>query len=58
MEFETLGVILAALSGLYALSWKNHACLKRVESKFNAHLDIEYVKDEITEIKDSIRQLK
>jgi len=54
----TLGIILAALSGLYYAIWKNHGCIKRVESQLCAHFDIEYIKDEVTNIKDEIRQLK
>jgi len=58
MEIEVLtGITLVALSGLYFAIYKNHGCIKRIESKLDAHFDMEYVKEEITDIKDSVRQL-
>jgi len=57
-EFVVLGIILTALSGLYYAMYKNHGCIKRVESKLDAHFDAEFLKEEIIEIKDAIRQLK
>lgn len=57
MENEVfVGIILVALSGLYFAIYKNHGCIKRIESKLDAHFDIEYVKEEITDIKDAMRQ--
>ena len=59
MENEVFaGIILVALSGLYFAIYKNHGCIKRVESKLDAHFDTEYIKEQITEIKDEIRLLK
>ncbi len=58
METEVFaGIVLVALSGLYFAIYKNHGCIKRIESKLDAHFDMEYVKEEITDIKDSVRQL-
>jgi len=57
LEYEALGIILAALSGLYALTWKNHGCIRRIEAKFNSHLEIVELKEEIIDLKDEIRQL-
>ena len=59
MENEIiLGIILAALSGLYFAIYKNHGCIKRIESKLDAHFDLEYMKEELTDVKDAIRQIK
>lgn len=59
MENEVFtGIILAAVSGLYYAIYKNHGCIKRIESKLDSHFDMEYVKEEITNIKDEIRQIK
>ncbi len=58
MELETLGVILAALSGLYYAMYKNHGCIRRIETKLESHLDMIDVREEITDLKDAIRQLK
>ena len=59
MENEVLvGIILVALSGLYFAIYKNHGCLKRLESKLDEHFDMEYMKEELTDVKDAIRQLK
>ena len=59
MEAEiALGIVLAALSGLYALSWKNHGCIVRIEYKFNSHLQIEELKDEIIILKDEVRNIE
>jgi len=57
-EIAVIGIILAALSGLYYAIYKNHGCIKRIESKLDAHFDMEYIKEEITDIKDEIRTLK
>ena len=57
-EIAFIGIILAALSGLYYAIYKNHGCIKRVETKLDAHFDTEYLKEEITDIKDAIRQLQ
>jgi len=58
METEVFtGIVLVALSGLYFAIYKNHGCIKRIESKLDAHFDMEYVKEEITDIKDSVRRL-
>ena len=57
-EIAVVGIILAALSGLYYAIYKNHGCIKRIESKLDAHFDTEYLKEEITDIKDAIRQLQ
>jgi len=58
MENELFfGLVIAALSGLYFAIYKNHGCLKRLESKLDAHFDIEYIKEEITDVKDAVRQL-
>jgi len=51
------GIILVALSGLYFAIYKNHGCIKRIESKLDAHFDIEYIKEEMTDIKDEVRKL-
>lgn len=58
MEIEVFaGIILAALSGLYYAIYKNHGCIRRIETNLNAHFDMEYIKEEITNIKDEMRQL-
>ena len=58
METEVFaGIVLVALSGLYFAIYKNHGCIKKIESKLDAHFDMEYVKEEITDIKDSVRRL-
>ena len=57
-EIAFIGIILAALSGLYYAIYKNHGCIKRIETKLDAHFDTEYLKEEITDIKDAIRQLQ
>lgn len=57
-EIAFFGIILAALSGLYYAMYKNHGCIKRVETKLDAHFDTEYLKEEITDIKDAIRSLQ
>ena len=57
-EIAVIGIILAALSGLYYAIYKNHGCIKRIESKLDAHFDAEFIKDEIIEIKDELRGLK
>jgi len=59
METEiSLGVIIAAISGLYYAIYKNHGCIKRIETKLDAHFDMEYIKEEMTDVKDAVRQLK
>jgi len=58
MENEiTLGIILAALSGLYFAIYKNHGCIRRIETKLDSHFDMEYMKEELTDLKDAVRQL-
>jgi len=57
-EIAVIGIILAALSGLYYAMYKNHGCIKRIETKLDAHFDAEYLREEITDIKDAIRQLQ
>ena len=57
-EIAVIGIILAALSGLYYAMYKNHGCIKRVESKLDAHFDAEFLREEIIDIKDAIRTLK
>ena len=59
MEAESIAgfVTLGALVGLYWGLWKVHGCQKRTEAKLDAHFDTEYVKEQITEIKDQIRLL-
>jgi len=52
-----LGIILTALSGLYYAIYKNHGCIKRIETKLDAHFDMEFIKDEIIEIKDELRKV-
>jgi len=43
METEVfLGVILAALSGLYFAIYKNHGCIKRIET------DMKYIKESMS----------
>ena len=59
MELEvSLGIILAAISGLYYAIYKNHGCIRRIETKLESHLDMSDIREEIIDIKDSIRQLK
>ena len=59
METEiSLGIIIASICGLYFAIYKNHGCIKRIETKLDAHFDMEYMKEELTDIKDEIRQLK
>jgi len=50
--------IVAAISGLYWGLFKVHGCQTRTEAKLDAHFDIEYVKEELTDLKDAIRQTK
>jgi len=58
METEVFaGITLVALSGLYFAIYKNHGCIKRIETKLDAHFDMEYMKEEMTDIKDSVRRL-
>ncbi len=57
-EIAFIGIILAALSGLYYAIYKNHGCIKRIETKLDAHFDMEYMKEELTDMKDAIRNLK
>jgi len=57
-EIAVVGIILAALSGLYYAIYKNHGCIKRIETKLDAHFDMEYMKEELTDMKDAIRELK
>ena len=57
-EIAVLGIILAALSGLYYAIYKNHGCIKRIETKLDAHFDMEYMKEELTDLKDAVRQIK
>jgi len=59
METEiSLAVIIAAISGLYYAIYKNHGCIKRIESKLDAHFDMEFMKEELVDVKDAVRQLK
>jgi len=62
---ETVEIILAlnigisgALAGLYWGLFKVHGCQKRTEAKLDAHFDMEYLKEEITDVKDAVRVLK
>ena len=57
-EIAFMGIILTTLSGLCYAVYKNHGCIKRIETKLDAHFDAEYLKEEITDIKDAIRQLQ
>ena len=58
MENEVFaGIVIVAISGLYWGIYKNHGCLKRIEGKVNTLGDIEYIKEELTDLKDSVRQL-
>jgi len=53
MESEiSVAVIIAAISGLYYAIYKNHGCIKRIETKLDAHFDMEYMKEEITDVMD------
>jgi len=47
---------LLSIACLIFAIYKNHGCIKRIESKLDAHFDIEYVKEEITDIKDAMRE--
>jgi len=59
MESEIFfGVIIATISGLYYAIYKNHGCIKRIETKLDNHFDMEYLKEEITDMKDAVRELK
>jgi len=58
LELGLLGIILAAISGLYALLWKNHGCIKRTESKLDTHLAVIELEKQIIDLKDNIRMLK
>lgn len=58
MELGVLGIILAAVSGLYAFMWRNHNCIHRVETKLDSHLQFQELKEEIIDLKDEIRQLE
>jgi len=51
-------IVVASIAGLYWGLFKVHGCQKRTETKLDAHFDMEYIKEEITEIKDEIRMLK
>ena len=54
----SLGIVIAAVSGLYFAIYKNHGCIKRIESKLDSHFDMEYMKEELTDLKDAVRQIK
>jgi len=59
MESEiSLAVIIGAISGLYYAIYKNHGCIKRIETKLDAHFDMEFMKEELVDVKDAVRQLK
>ena len=58
MLLELLAPIMAALAGLYWGLWKNHGCIKRIESKIDNVVNLEAIRDEMIEIKDSVRMLK
>ena len=65
MDLSLLGPIMAALGGLYyflirinSKTVKNETCITRIESKIDAINDIEYIKEEITDLKDAIRMIK
>ena len=49
--------IASALAGLYWGLFKVHGCQKRTEAKLDAHFDMEYIKEEITDLKDAVRQI-
>lgn len=58
MENEVFaGIIIAAISGLYYAIYKNHGCIKRIETKLDAHFDMEYVKEEITTLKQYVQDM-
>jgi len=50
--------IAGALAGLYWGLFKVHGCQKRTEAKLDAHFDMEFIKEEMTDIKDTVRELK
>ena len=65
MASELLVPILSALAGLYGLiifnikkAVKNETCIKRIEDKVDNIADIEYIKEELTDMKDAVRMLK
>jgi len=58
MEWEFFTPIIALLAGLYWGLYKQHRCLGRIESKVNGISNIQEVKEELIELKDSIRMLK
>ena len=50
-----LGVILAAIGGLYWALFRLHGCVEALKVKHSG--DFEYIKEQITDMKDSVRQL-
>jgi len=57
MLLEILVPIGSAIAGLYYLIFKNHGCIKRIEQKVDAMVDYNYLKEEITDLKDAVRQI-
>ena len=52
-----LGVILAAIGGVYWALFRLHGCVEALKKDVKHSGDFEYIKEEITDIKDSVRQL-
>lgn len=57
MENEViLGIILAALSGLYFALYKQHGCLRKIESKVNTVAEITYIREELTNLEKRVSE--